>query len=135
MRTLASAIVICAVGTAPALAHHSFAMFDQQKTTTLSGTVKSFEWTNPHIWIQLDVLNAKGQAEEWGIEGSTPSILSRKGWTRHAFQPGDKVKVSIHPIKTGGLGGSFMSAVFEDGHVLSEAPGVGANSPVGSDHN
>ena len=113
----------------PAPAHHSFAMFDQQKETTLVGTVKEFQWTNPHVWLQLNVVNASGEAEEWGIEGSTPSILGRKGWSRHSFQPGDKVTVTIHPMKSGEKGGSFMKAVFADGRTLSEAPGVGGNSP------
>ena len=114
----------------PSLAHHSFAMFDNQKETILSGTVKTFQWTNPHIWIQLDVADAQGSVKEWGVEGSTPAILGRKGWTRHSFQPGDKVVMTIHPLKDGQMGGAFMRATFADGHVLSEAPGVGANSPL-----
>jgi hypothetical protein len=112
-----------------ATAHHSFAMFDQQKDLTLVGTVREFQWTNPHVWLQLDVVNASGESEEWGIEGSTPSILGRKGWTRHSFQPGDKVSVTLHPMKSGDKGGSFMKAVFADGRTLIEAPGVGGNSP------
>lgn len=126
MRYLALAAL---AGAAPALAHHSFAMFDQQKSITLVGTVREFQWTNPHIWLQVDVPGAGGVSQEWGIEGSTPSILGRNGWTRHSFQPGDKVTVTIHPMKSGEKGGSFVKAVFADGRTLSEAAGVGGNSP------
>ena len=93
--------------------------------------MREFQWTNPHIWLQLDVVNANGGSDEWGIEGSALSILGRRGWTRHSFQPGDKVMVTIHPLKNGQKGGSFVKAVFADGHTLAEAPGVGGNSPQG----
>src|SRR6185437_14582087 len=114
VRILTVALVFAS---APSLAHHSFALFDQQKNLTLTGTVREFQWTNPHIWLQLNVANAGGGMDEWGIEGSTPSILGRRGWTRHSFQPGDQVTVTIHPMKDGQKGGSFVKAVLADGHT------------------
>ena len=103
----------------PSYAHHSFAMFDNQKQMTLEGTVKEFQWTNPHTWIQLNVRNAQGQVEEWSIEGSSPNGLARRGWKRNTLRPGDKVSVRINPLKNGDKGGSFVSATFADGRVLN----------------
>lgn len=116
----------------PALAHHSFALFDQNKSSVVVGTVKEFQWTNPHVWVQLNVAGPNGAVQEWGIEGSTPGILGRRGWTRHSLQPGDKVSVTIHPLKNGDHGGSLVKVTKADGQVLEEAAGVGANSPVAS---
>src|SRR5215472_1424486 len=62
----------------PAVAHHSFAMFDANKTVTLQGTVKAFEWTNPHSWILVNVPNAQGRPEEWTIEAGAPAGLVRQ---------------------------------------------------------
>jgi hypothetical protein len=106
------------LGAAPAaLAHHSFAMFDSSKETTLDGTVREFQWTNPHSWIQLQVME-NGQMTEYSIEGGSPNGLARKGWKRTSLKPGDKVKVTIHPLKDGAKGGSFMKAVTADGAIL-----------------
>lgn len=104
---------------APASAHHSFAMFDNSKKVTLDGTVKEFQWTNPHTWVQVNVRNAQGQMEEWSVEGGSPNGLARRGWKRTTLKAGDKVKVVINPLKSGEKGGSFVSATFEDGRVLS----------------
>ena len=103
---------------APAFAHHSFAMFDNQKNVTLEGTVKEFQWTNPHSWIQLVVKDASGKEVEYSIEGGSPNGLSRAGWKRTSLKPGDKVSIKIHPLKSGEKGGSFMSATLPDGSTL-----------------
>jgi hypothetical protein len=90
-------------------AHHSFAMFDQQKETTITGTLKELQWTNPHIWVQVLVKDAAtGKDVEWSIEGGSPNNLSRKGWSRHSMKAGDQVSVVIHPLKNGENGGSLV---------------------------
>lgn len=104
----------------PALAHHSFAMFDRNKELTLIGTVKEFQWTNPHIWIQVVVPNKRGGADEWSVEGASPNGLKRQGWTRTSLKVGDRVQVKIHPLKSGEKGGSFLSMVLPDGRFLGE---------------
>jgi hypothetical protein len=110
--------VLTAAGlSAPALAHHSFAMFDGQKEVVLDGTVREFQWTNPHSWIQLTVME-NGSAVEYSIEGGSPNGLARRGWSRHSLKAGDHVKVTIHPLKDGSKGGSFMKATLSDGTVL-----------------
>ena len=93
----------------PAMAHHSFAMFDSQKNLTLDGTIKEFQWTNPHSWIQIVVKDSSGKAVEWSIEGGSPNGLARQGWTRNSLKPGDKAVVVTHPLKDGTAGGSLVS--------------------------
>ncbi|MGZ3274516.1 MAG: DUF6152 family protein [Caulobacteraceae bacterium] len=93
----------------PAAAHHSFALFDAQKSMTLEGQVKEFQWTNPHTWIQLVVVDASGKEVEWSIEGSSAAQMARQGWSRAALKPGDHAFVVIHPLKDGTRGGSLVS--------------------------
>ena len=100
--------LILALGSSAALAHHSFAMFDNSKSVTIEGTVKEFQWTNPHSWVQLMVKDAAGKETEWSIEGGSPNGLSRQGWKRTAIKAGDKAKVIIHPMKDGAPGGSLV---------------------------
>jgi hypothetical protein len=101
-----------------ASAHHSFAMFDRSKETRLEGVVKTFEWTNPHSWIQLLVTDGQGHAVEWSLEGGSPNILGRDGWKRTSLAPGDKVWVLVYPLKSGDPGGSFLEVHKSDGVVL-----------------
>jgi hypothetical protein len=92
-----------------AQAHHSFAMFDNTKDVTLEGTVKEFQWTNPHSWIQLMVKDASGKDVEWSLEGGSPNGLARSGWTRTSVKPGDKAVIVVHPLKDGSPGGSLVT--------------------------
>jgi Family of unknown function (DUF6152) len=101
----------------PVSAHHSAAMFDHQKQVTLSGTVKTFQFTNPHCWIQLLVSDAGGTVE-WSIEMSSPAHLIRSGWNRNTLRPGDKITVVIHPVREGSNGGSYVSATGADGKAI-----------------
>ena len=105
-RTIAVGALLAAV---PAFAHHSFAMFNNDKTITLEGTVKEFQWTNPHIWVQVMVPDATGKPVEWSIEGGSPNGLSRQGWSRKVAKAGDKATVTVHPLKDGSPGGSLIS--------------------------
>ncbi len=98
-------------------AHHSFAMFDSEREMVVEGTVREFQWTNPHSWIQLVVME-EGKAVEYSIEADSPNILSRRGWSKASFAPGDRVKITIHPMKDGSKGGSFMTAVLANGKTL-----------------
>ena len=106
-----------------ALAHHSYAMFDMSKTLTLQGTIRDFQWTNPHSWIWIDVPDAKGAVEQWGIEGMSPNYLARRGWSKRTLKPGDKVSVNIHPLKGADHGGSFLSVTLADGTVMRQSGG------------
>jgi hypothetical protein len=97
-----------ALAGAGAVAHHSFATFDQTKETTLVGTIKEVQWTNPHIWVQVLVKNPAGEAVEWSVEGGSPNGLSRQGWKRTSMNAGDPVEMIIHPLKDGSNGGSLV---------------------------
>jgi len=93
-------------------------MFDQEQTVELIGTVREFQWTSPHIWIQVQVENAAGELEEWSIEGGTPSRLYRAGWRPTTFSPGDKVTIRGNPMRDGGKAALFVGAKLEDGSTL-----------------
>jgi len=101
-----------------ALAHHSAAMFDNEKVRELKGTIKEFQWKNPHVWIQIHVQNAAGVKEEWSIEGGGPNSLSRQGWRPTTFKAGDTVAIKVNPMKDGSTGGLFIGAKFADGKTL-----------------
>jgi hypothetical protein len=105
-----------------AWAHHSTAMFDMNKEVTLTGTVKQFQWMNPHTWIVFDVSNAQGAVDEYGIEGMSPNYLARNGWTKHTLNPGDKVVLTIHPLKDGRKGGFNVSVKLPNGQLLYNLP-------------
>ncbi len=102
---------------AQAGAHHSGAMFDDSKSATLIGTVKEFQWTNPHCWIQLEIPSPQG-AQEWSIEMGSPSQLFRGGWRPKSLQSGDKITVRVHPLRDGTNGGLFVSATLADGRPI-----------------
>jgi Cu/Ag efflux protein CusF len=110
-------LLTCALALAasPALlAHHSFAAFDMAQTKTITGVVSRFDWTNPHTFIWVDVPNEKGVVESWAIEGMSPNYLGRRGWSKHSVKPGEKITVTIHPLKEGKTGGMFMRAQIGD---------------------
>jgi hypothetical protein len=99
-------------------AHHSASMFDPEKVKELTGTIKEFQWKNPHVWIQVNVQNASGAKEEWSIEGGGPNSLSRQGWRPTTFKPGDAVVIKVNPMKDGSTGGLFVGAKLSDGKTL-----------------
>jgi hypothetical protein len=120
LKTVAIVAAVAVSGAAaPAFAHHSFAMFDRTKDVTLVGTVKEFQWTNPHSWIQVNVPGAGGKVVEWSIEGGSPNGLARKGWKSTSLKPGDKITAVINPMKDGSNGGSLKSVTTPDGKTLS----------------
>jgi Family of unknown function (DUF6152) len=101
------------------LAHHSFAMFDREKEVTLVGTVREFQWTNPHAFIEIDVPDAKG-TEKWSVEMNSPNNLTRQGWKSSTLKPGDKVSVTLNPLRDGKRGGLFVSVVLPDGKMIKD---------------
>lgn len=117
----AATFAVAALGAAwPLAAHHSAAMFDDAQVVEVKGTVKELQWTNPHVWLQVNVADA-GKQIEWSIEGSSPNSLSRQGWRSTTFKPGDEVSVRLHPMKDGTPAGSFVGARFvADGRTIGE---------------
>src|SRR5271163_2415829 len=125
---LVAAGIFCAAG--PVLAHHSFTMFDMSKRLTLTGTVTSFEWTNPHAYIEIDVPDEKGAVKHWSIEMGSPSILMQSGWKFNSIHAGDKLTLIINPMKSGQAGGFLSTATLPDGRVLSNGPRQGPPPPA-----
>jgi hypothetical protein len=123
------AFLLFAAGSASA--HHSFAMFDRAKETTLVGVVQEFQWTNPHSWIELDIPNESGGTDRWSIECNSPNNLSRQGWKSSSVKPGDKISVVIWPLRSGEKGGLFISLTLPNGQVLDEAAFRHAAKPQG----
>jgi hypothetical protein len=119
-RIIAVFIIVTALSLAAGtlLAHHSAAMFDNQKVKELTGTIKEFQWKNPHVWIQVYVQNSAGVKEEWSIEGGGPNSLSRQGWRPTTFKPGDPVSIKVNPMKDGSTGGLFVGAKLPDGKTI-----------------
>jgi len=103
----------------PASAHHSYAMFDANNLITVDATVKEFQWTNPHSWLQVMILDNKGVAEEWSLELGPLVTLHRSGWKPHSLNPGDKVRVSLNPLRDGSHGGRLMNIVLPSGETLN----------------
>ena len=114
---LAGAMLASAAG-APALAHHSYAMFDAKQNKELSGTIQTFKWTNPHSYIEVIVMDDKGQTQTWGVECGSPAQMVRAGWKSSSLKPGDHVVVTVHPLRDGTPGGSFVQVQTADGKVL-----------------
>ena len=120
-----AALVLCLTAVAPAAAHHSFAMFDTAKRVTLVGTVTAFEWTNPHVYIELDVPGEKGAVKHWSVELGSPSILMQAGWKFSDVKVGDALTAVINPLRNGEAGGLLTQVTLKDGRVLGNGPGRG----------
>lgn len=107
----ASAVVIT-----PAIAHHSFAMFDPAKVITLKGTVKEFRWVNPHVSMFVNAQGDNGGV--WAVELTSPGNLTRLGWSRKTMKPGDIIEVQVNPLRDGRKGGGFRQVKLPDGKVM-----------------
>jgi Family of unknown function (DUF6152) len=101
-------------------AHHSPVMFDRSKKQTITGTVKEFVWTNPHASIQVEVMNAQGGTDVWGVEMNSPNNLVKQGWKSTLLKGGDKVTVVGNPLRAGEHGLLFLSIKLADGRVLGD---------------
>ena len=103
-----------------AIAHHSFAMFDQENPVDLEGVVQEFKYTSPHSYILLEVRGQDGSAVVWNLEGQAPSLLTREGWSSQTLKPGDEVVITIDPLRSGAPGGSWQARriKFKDGRAI-----------------
>jgi len=132
MRRIYSAAVVVAGAAvlsmaAPALAHHSFAMFDADRTVVLNGSVKEVEWTNPHVWLRMMVADpASGKVLQYAVEMGSVARSTYDGWKPDTVKPGDSITVSMHPNKDGSRGGMYLSAQLPDGRKFGRTgPAVG----------
>jgi uncharacterized protein DUF6152 len=120
MRLYRAGVVAVALSFAAAAgqAHHSMAMFDAQKKVTLNGTVREFQWTNPHAYIQLLVKDGTGATKEWSLEMGAPMYLYANGWRPSTLKAGQQISVTINPLRSGNAGGVVIDATTADGKTL-----------------
>jgi Family of unknown function (DUF6152) len=132
VRSSRGLLALTAMALAPGVvsAHHSFAAFDRERNVVLTGTVKEFQWTNPHAWIQVLVPEGEGGQKEWSIECGSPNMMARQGWKSRTIKPGDKIALVMHPILDGSAVGSLVSVTLADGEVLG--PGGAAAPKTGN---
>ncbi len=129
---LTAGLTALTLGASAAHAHHSFAAFDRDRSVVLTGTVKEFQWANPHAWIQVLVAEGDGGQKEWSIECGSPNMMTRQGWRSRTLKAGDKIALVMHPMLNGSPSGSLVSVTLADGKVLgpggTPAPATG-NAP------
>jgi uncharacterized protein DUF6152 len=125
------AVLLAGLLAFPVFAHHSFAMFDQAKEVTLVGTVKEFQWTNPHSFIHVEVLSGANSGT-WDIELNSPNNLKRQGWRPDSVKAGDKVTLLANPLRdlSGHKGGLFVAITLPDGTTLGDQTRVEGGKPI-----
>ena len=111
-------IAITGLLTHAAAAHHSTSMYAKEAPITIEAEVVEFRWVNPHSNLKV-VDTADGSRKEWSIEMSSPGVLTRSGWTKRTFNPGDKIKLKFGPLRNGDAGGYFLEATLADGKVMT----------------
>ena len=114
---------------ASALAHHSFAMYDNEHQQKFTGKVSRFDWTNPHVYIEMDAPDAKGHSQHWTIECANISILGRLGWTFNMVKPGDTITVIVAPLHSGQPGALLKQITLADGRKMGNGAPAGPPDP------
>ncbi|MEO6340572.1 MAG: DUF6152 family protein [Caulobacteraceae bacterium] len=114
---------VLALAATPAMAHHSFAMFDMSKNVTVKGVVKEFQWTNPHVWVELLVTEG-GAQKSYSYEGGAVAVLKRNGWVKDSIKVGDTITIVGHPFKNGREGGSLERVTLPDGRTVGAGDAV-----------
>jgi Family of unknown function (DUF6152) len=110
-------------GSPLAHSHHSFAVFDLSRTVNFKGTLKELQWTNPHVWIKVEVLE-KDKPVTYEFECAAVAVLKRAGWTRDTVKPGDPITVVSHPYKDGRPGGSVDHLILKDGTAVGSGDAI-----------
>jgi len=129
-RALAAALIVGAAYGAEygVQAHHSFAMFDNENQIKLAGTVTHFQWTNPHVYIELDAANVYSEdktLKHWTIECANPGILNRIGWKFNMIKPGDEITIIVAPLRSGEPGALLKQVTLPDGRVFANGGPAG----------
>lgn len=120
MRSVFAIAAMCVVsGALPAAAHHSLAAYNMATYKTVEGTVKSFQWMNPHAKLSLVVVNEAGRTAQWEFEGGSIGRLTNGGFVKDAFGPGDKIKVAYNPRRDGSMAGFFIAVTTADGRTFA----------------
>jgi len=113
-----------------AVAHHGAATFDTGKELVIEATVTEWVWSNPHCFLKFEAKDQNGTVRNWVVETSNPPDMVNRGWTRRSFKAGERVSVTVEPVKSGNPVGRLLQATFPDGRILS-ARGPVAPAPLG----
>ena len=109
---------------APAFGHHSFAMFDLTKRVTITGVVAEIQWTNPHVWVYVDVPQSGGPPVRWNIEYTSVNHLTRLGMTRNTIKVGETIEFQVNPYADGAPGGRFQIMKLPNGRFFCDVGAV-----------
>lgn len=121
-RALAAVVTTATiVAIAPLAAHHSTSMYDRRAPLTIDAEVVEFRWVNPHCYLTVVETTPAASAapKTWSIEMSSPGVLTRSGWSKRTFNPGDKINLTFGPLRTGDPGGIFLQAILANGEVMT----------------
>jgi hypothetical protein len=130
LRSIGLAAIAAAAFAVPAMAHHSFAMFDQDTVLEMDATVTYFEWINPHSWLHFSTVTPEGETQDWSLELASTGQQIRAGWSPDTLKEGDQIHVSFNPLKDGTRGGTLVSVVLPNGETLGH--GGQRADPIGN---
>jgi hypothetical protein len=115
---LAAVLAVMVALACPVQAHHSFAMFDKNRLVTIKGVVRKVEWTNPHVFVFVEVTDPKGGKTQYALECTSPNVLMRTGWKPGTVKAGDTVSVGLYPLRNGQPGGLLDTITLPDGKTI-----------------
>lgn len=118
-------LVLVAGASMPADAHHSFAPYEPELQITFTGTVTQFQWTNPHVYIEMDAPDENGEMRHWLIECANPGILNRVGWKWNMIEVGDEISVIVSPLRNGEPAALLKSVRLADGRIFGNGGPAG----------
>lgn len=124
-RTAGAVLGLALCASAPASAHHSFAPYEPDVQFQLDGVVAKYEWMNPHVYIELDVVDEAGATKHWLIECANPGILNRVGWKWNMVKEGDELSVIVSPLRNGEPGALLKAIRLPDGTIFSNGGPAG----------
>lgn len=121
--TTAAGFGLLLLSSVPMMAHHSFAAeYDSNTMLTLTGVVTKVDWTNPHMYIHLDVKDANGKVTSWSFEGYPPNTLKRTGFSRDSLKEGQMITITAYKAKDGSNTGAGREVTFPDGSKKFAGP-------------
>ena len=127
--TIAIALMVAFFTAVPVAAHHGAATFDTGKKVVMEATVTEWIWANPHCFLKFAVKDQSGNVRNWIAETSNPPDMVNRGWNRRSLNPGDRVTVTVEPVKSGNPVGRVLEVALPDGRILNARGGSVTATP------